>query len=388
MKCWAETIGGCSKISKERLISKSTFHNDSGYKPGIIRGYGLPWNENKLIEILKFVSPGTPIREGIDNILMAGNGAIIVIGDTPEVMMVVNGGFYVNSEFTPQRLTELSKLDGAIIIDSEIKKILFCNTLLAPDSTIKTNETGTRHQAAERTAKQTGKLVIAISERRKIIALYFEDIKYILKPVDELLNRANESLGILEKNKEIFDEFLLNLNLLEFTNSVTMGDFAFLVQRAEILQRIAFIIGRYITELGKEGNLIKIQLKEIMKNFEKEKFLVLRDYCKDFNFSRRALLTLSIDELIEIDNVLTCLLYNNLDKNVAPKGLRLLNKTLLSHEEIEALVKNFKFNRLLELVESGDLKKILEVIPEISGRESVLKALLELKKQALLSKKI
>ena len=39
-----------------------------------------------LTEILKIIAPGTPLREGLDNILKAKTGALIIIGDSKEVL--------------------------------------------------------------------------------------------------------------------------------------------------------------------------------------------------------------------------------------------------------------------------------------------------------------
>ena len=125
-----------------------------------------------IIEVLKLISPGTPIRAGLDNILKSKTGGLIVIGDSKEVLDIVDGGFNINEEYTPSRLYELAKMDGAIIISSDLKKILFANAQLIPNSSIETEETGTRHRTAERTAKQTKQLVISISQRRNVITIY------------------------------------------------------------------------------------------------------------------------------------------------------------------------------------------------------------------------
>lgn len=78
--------------------------------------------ENDFIDILKLIAPGTAIREGLDNILKAKTGALIVIGENKEVMDVVDGGFNINVDYTSARLYELAKMDGAIILSSDLKK--------------------------------------------------------------------------------------------------------------------------------------------------------------------------------------------------------------------------------------------------------------------------
>ncbi len=37
-------------------------------------------DDNMITEVLKMIAPGTPIRDGIENILNAKTGALIVIG--------------------------------------------------------------------------------------------------------------------------------------------------------------------------------------------------------------------------------------------------------------------------------------------------------------------
>ena len=43
-----------------------------------------------LTEILKIIAPGTPFRDGLDNILKAKTGALIIIGDSKEVLDIVD----------------------------------------------------------------------------------------------------------------------------------------------------------------------------------------------------------------------------------------------------------------------------------------------------------
>ena len=129
------------------------------------------FKENSIADVLRLISPGTPIRDGLENILKAKTGALIVIGDSKEVLDIVDGGFSLDVDYTPSRLYELAKMDGAIILSSDFKKILYANTQLIPSSDIATTETGTRHRTAERTAKQTGEIVISISQRRNIITV-------------------------------------------------------------------------------------------------------------------------------------------------------------------------------------------------------------------------
>lgn len=153
-------------------------------------------NEKQMTEILQFVAPGTPIREGIENVLRAKTGGLIVLGNTEEVKKIVDGGFSINCSFSPAHLYELAKMDGAIILSESGNKILYANTQLIPDPSISSSETGMRHRTAERTAKQTGNLVIAISERRNVITLYKGQLQYALREISVILAKANQAFPI------------------------------------------------------------------------------------------------------------------------------------------------------------------------------------------------
>ena len=135
----------------------------------------------ELLQVLKVVAPGTELREGLENVLKARTGALIVVGDSEEVMKIADGGFKINEDFSPARLYELAKMDGAIVLSKDAKKILLANTQLVPDSSINTAETGTRHRSSERVAKQTGELVICISQRRNVITIFKGNMRYVIK---------------------------------------------------------------------------------------------------------------------------------------------------------------------------------------------------------------
>ena len=161
---------------------------------------------NEILEVLKIIAPGTAIREGLENILKAKTGGLIVVGDGEEVMKIADGGFYLDVEYSPARLYELAKMDGAIIISSDLKKILFANTQLIPDPSIETVETGTRHRTAERTAKQTKDLVISISQRRNIITIFKGNYRYVLEDTSKVITKANQALQTAEKYMKKLEE--------------------------------------------------------------------------------------------------------------------------------------------------------------------------------------
>ena len=205
--------------------------------------------EDPIAEILKKIAPGTPIREGLDNILKAKTGALIIIGDSKEIMDISDGGFKIDEEYTPARLYELAKMDGAIILSKDLKRILLANTQIIPSSKITTEETGTRHRTAERTAKQTGELVISISQRRNIITVFKGDFRYTIEDTSKIISKANQALQTLENYKRVFDSKLKVLNEYEFNDIVTLDNVITCLQRAEMVMRVAEQVKRSIYEL-------------------------------------------------------------------------------------------------------------------------------------------
>ena len=235
--------------------------------------------EDPIADILKKIAPGTPIREGLDSILKARTGALLLLTDSQEVIdEVVDGGFAINEEYTSAKLYELAKMDGAIVLSGDMKKILFANAQLIPSSQITTNETGTRHRTAERTAKQTGELVISISQRRNIITVFKENYRYVLEDTDAVLNKANQAIQTLEKYRKVYDSKLSILNEYEFNDIVTLDNVLTVIQRAEMVMKIVEEIQKKIYELGDDGRLVNMQLEELIGGLEKEKTQLIKDY--------------------------------------------------------------------------------------------------------------
>ncbi len=332
-----------------------------------------------IIDLLKLVSPGTVLRTAIDDILRSDMGALIVVY-SDKIKGISEGGFRVNSKLTSQRIVELAKMDGAIIISSDLVKILSANVLLVPNVRISTNETGTRHKAAERTAKQAKTLVIAISERRKKISVYYGNLKYILKNTEELLSRATETLQILEKQREIFNELLSNLNVLEISGLVVVSDVCSVLQRAEMIMRTAKMIDRYLIELGKEGVIIKMRLRELLKNIDREIEFILGDYGAD---TRDTLDEFSFDDLLETENIAHHLFLSSLDNKIQAKGHRILSKMNLGKIAVDKIINGFEN---LDSVLSADSEKLKGILGDDS--EIFQKEFSSLKEQIMMAKKI
>lgn len=288
-----------------------------------------------MTRLLKLVAPGTPLREGLENVLRAKTGALIVVGYGPDVAAVVDGGFTIDCDFTPNHLYELAKMDGAIILSDDLQRILYANAQLIPDSSIPSNETGIRHRTAERAAKQTGKLVISISQRRGVITLYQGGLRYSLKDIGVILTKANQALQTLEHYTAVLRQDFTNLSASEFEEVVTLAEVASVIQRIERVLRVKAEIRRYIHELGTEGRLVRMQLEELVSGIDTEYRLLLRDYVKQEGDDKISELTealgmLTIDELLDASVVVRLLGYpqlaGNAEEPVRPRGFRLLSK--------------------------------------------------------------
>ncbi len=287
--------------------------------------------EEKLWKFLKLIAPGTPLGQGLKIILQADTGGLIVVENTEKTLSAVEGGFKVNCGLTPASVAELAKMDGAIILSKDTKRILYANTQLVPDYLISTTERGTRHRAAERMAKQTNCPVIAISQSRQVITLYQGKIKYVLKSTPELINEANQALQTLERYRTAFNEILIGLELLEFQDEVRLIDVIKAIQRGEMIKRITEEVERCIVELGEEARLIEMQLKEIVGNTLNETRQIIQDYVKgSCKTAFLGLEEISTEELLETPDIMRILGYGmdaeNLDFSVSPRGYRILSK--------------------------------------------------------------
>ncbi|MCM3734136.1 DNA integrity scanning diadenylate cyclase DisA [Fictibacillus nanhaiensis] len=285
-------------------------------------------------QMLQLVAPGTPLREGIDNVLRANTGGLIVVGYNDKVKEIVDGGFSINCKYSPASLYELAKMDGAIILNEEAAKILYANTQLIPDTVIPSTETGIRHRTAERVARQTGNLVISISQRRNVITLYQGMIRYSLKEIGVILTKANQAIQTLEKYKVVFDQSVTNLGALEFEELVTFQEVTQVIHRIEMVLRIKNEIIKYVNELGVEGRLIRIQMEELVSNIEEEALLLIKDYMKDSESDPYAILRqlnkLSSEELFDESVIMKLLGFsagmNIQDETIHPRGYRILAK--------------------------------------------------------------
>lgn len=324
-------------------------------------------SEDTMVDILKMIAPGTEIRLGLENILKSKTGALIVIGDSKEVLDIVDGGFFINVDYTASRLYELAKMDGAIVLSSDLKKILYANAQLIPSYLIPTKETGTRHRTAERTAKQTKELVISISQRRSIITIYKDNLKYVIEDTSKSISKANQALQTLDNYKKVFDTKLNTLNEYEFNDIVTLDNVLSAIQRAEMVMKVSEEVQRYIYELGEDGRLIKMQLEELIGNVEKEELFIIKDYLKAKRKSAEKVLdeiiALDREDLLKEQNIAKLLGYdvsdNYEEKAVYPKGYRILNKIpKMPNNIVENLIQDFKNFQNILVADIQDLDDV------------------------------
>jgi diadenylate cyclase len=305
-----------------------------------------------LRETLAAVAPGTELRDGLERILRGRTGALIVLGLDKVVEEMCSGGFVLDVGFSATRLRELSKMDGAVVLDREANRILRAAVQLLPDPTIETTESGTRHRTAERVAKQCGFPVISVSQSMRIVALYVGGQRHVLEDSDTILSRANQALATLERYRARLDEVSGTLSALEIEDLVTVRDVCAVVQRLEMVARISEEIAGYVIELGTDGRLLALQLDELIGGIGSDREFVIRDYVdlgrKDRSLAdvQKALGGLDSTQLLDLGQIGRVLDLpgggDALDAAVAPHGYRLLSRVpRLPGTIIDRLVAHF-----------------------------------------------
>jgi diadenylate cyclase len=293
-----------------------------------------PRRNAELLAAIAKIAPGTGLREAVDDVIRSHEGALIVVGDPNELSFLYSGGIRLDAPFRPQLLYELAKMDGAIIVDQAIKRLAWANVQLMPDPTIPSNETGTRHRTAERVAKQTGALVVSVSQQRETVTVFVGPERYQLDPVADVLGKTNQALGTLDTYRQRLEQVLTRLTALEFQNAVVLDDVLVVLQRAEMISRMALRITRDCVELGSEGRLIRLQLAELIGDVPRERDAVVRDYHvlgpgEDATAALVELGGVGYQELLEFGRLAEVLGYersvNPLDQAVVPRGYRILS---------------------------------------------------------------
>lgn len=329
-----------------------------------------------LDETIARLAPGTGLRDALERILRGRTGALIVLGYDDVVERLCDGGFVLDIQFAPTRLRELAKMDGAVVLSSDGARIVRANVQLVPDSGIPTEESGTRHRTAERTAIQTGFPVISVSQSMSIASVYVAGMRHVLEDSATILSRANQAIATLERYKLRLDQVTRALGVAEIDDFVSLRDALTVIQRLEMVRRISSEIDRAVIELGTGGRQVALQLEELLGDNETARRLILLDYLRssgqpsDQQVERvlNNLEALSDGALLDLTEVAHAVGYSRavetLDTAVEPRGYRLLSQLpRLPFTQIERLIG--KFGTLQKLLAATSAE--LQTVDGISG---------------------
>ncbi len=289
--------------------------------------------ERELVSTLKLLSPGTSLREGIDYIIQANTGGLIVVGDTPEILNLTEAGFRINCPFTPTRLSELAKMDGAIILSTDMKRIVRANVTLQLNTSVFSNETGLRHRAAEKFAKETGHIVLAVSRRRNTLTLYTENQRYQFRERPILISGANQTMLALTQYASYMQNAVATLNWAELSGTVTLSNVIKTIQVCERVRRSEHELNRYRIELGTEAQSLQLSPPELSVEIESA-LLMIKDYYRgepqQENLAFEQIFGLNALELSNESHIISALGYpsnmDNYDELLVPRGYRMLSQ--------------------------------------------------------------
>jgi diadenylate cyclase len=331
--------------------------------------------EETLRQTLARVAPGTALRDGLERILRGRTGALIVLGQDRLVESLCTGGFDIGIEFSPTRLRELAKMDGAIVVDKDVSVIHKAGVQLVPDAAIPTSESGTRHRTAERVAVQTGHPVITVSASMQIIAIYVGGIRHQLEGSESILARAMQALATLERYRSRLDEVTAALSTQEIEDTTTLRDVALVLQRLEMVRRISEEISQYVLELGTDGRLIALQLEELSASAGPGAEVVLRDYSAAAHEAGLAQAPIAVEaaaaglpllsgtDIVDLASVGALLGFpatqESLERHVQPRGYRLLTRlSALPRAVAERVVDQFGGLQQLMAASIEDLRAV------------------------------
>ncbi len=228
-------------------------------------------------EILQ-LAPGTPLRAGLDRIVAGHTGALVVLGTNPELEAISTGGFAIDVPLSATQLRELAKMDGAIVVSTDLTRILAAAVHLSPSPDVPTSETGTRHRTAERVARQVGVPVVTVSASMDTISLFAGAGRQIVPRPEQLLDRANQALAAIQGTRQRLNDSLDRLTSLEVHDSVTLRDLAHVAQRVEMVNRLADEATTHISAMGGDGRLAALQLHDLVDDLTPLSSLLQRDY--------------------------------------------------------------------------------------------------------------
>ncbi len=315
------------------------------------------------LRIERLFAPGTRLRQAVELIQRQDTGALVVLGSRKKVADICSGGFDLDgAEFTPQRLAELAKMDGAIVIDEKAEYILKANVHLIPDPNLPTDETGTRQRTAERVALQTGLAALSISKARSTVTVYSAEGRYELQSPTALMAQANQTIQSLERFRRRLEEAQEQLTRVEVEDVATYRDVVLPVQRAALVKRLGSDLERNAVELGQDGHLLRLQLVDLLEGVDSTAQNIYADYVKRRSSKTDRLASLddlAMDELYDPIKVGTKVGFAPLDVGVRPRGVRALAAVPRLPDAVkEALVDHFgNFQKLLH-ASVGDFDQV------------------------------
>ena len=320
----------------------------------------------ELFAALKLLSPGTYLREGIDYILQSKTGGLIVLGDTPEILDLTEGGFRINCPYTPTRLYELSKMDGAIILSEDIKHIVHANVTLRTSSAISSDETGLRHRTADKFARETEHIVLAVSQSRNTLTLYLKNQCYIFRERPTLLSGANQTMFAQMQHLKALQNAVTILNWAELSGNATLVDVVAAIQLCERVRRAEQELDRYRIELGTQTESLQYVIPELATEIESG-LLIIKDYyhesLRDASEAFEAILGLDAHSLADQSNISEALGYSRDVRNsfgvLESRGYRMLSQVpRIPFSIVENIVRKFKTLDRVNTAAVGELQAV------------------------------
>lgn len=322
-------------------------------------------------ETLRRVAPGTALRDALERILRGGTGALVVLGYDDDMERICDGGFNLDVEFAPTRLRELAKMDGAVVLSADGRRIVRANVQLVPDPSIPTEESGTRHRAGERTAIQMRVPVIVVSASMSIVSVYVDGQRRVVENPDAILSRANVALSTLERYKSRLDEVSAQLSRAEIEDYVSLRDAMSAAQRMEMVRRVSVEIAEYVLELGVNGRQVSLQLEELISDNDTMRELLVRDYHaspepagpEQARQILEAVENLSDADLLDLTMLAGAFGYPTTieaqDTSMSPRGYRLLARiSRLQFAHVDRLVRHFCTLQALLASSAADLEAV------------------------------
>jgi diadenylate cyclase len=204
-------------------------------------------------------------------------------------------------------------------------------------------------------ATQTGKPVVAVSEGRRVAALFFLGQKLELASPTELVAHVNQELQSLDRLRRRLDDAESRLTRLEVSNLATYRSVLTVLQRAELVSRLGDLVAQRASTLGDEGRLVSLQLNDLLAGVDETRRLVLQDYLKPLRSGAVARAVQHMESLAggdfeDISRFGKELGFPDVDDPAEPRGHRVLSRAGRLPEAVRVdLVRHFgSLNRVLK----------------------------------------